>query len=305
MLTRRIKSALRRVGFELHRITEQEPIILPGNTGADVFSLLYYNANANVLVSASALDLRDPFFHTLSRASNHPYYVAVKAALDAVDKHRVIFDTLRRYYESAQPETAADYLGLAGSTENDLHRQPPWAFVWPWVTDSPGKRAAYERAIRKPVPRHSLGTGDLSTFYGWKYAGPAEEPLIYNETLRLVDLMASIERSGYQRNDGQDGDAAGSALIKDSDNVRFSLSTGLHRVAVAAALGETHIPVRVRSIIRLEDSRLWPNVVNGLYSQEEAEQVFLRLFDGRPAPSLKHWNGGEERRVRAISAATT
>ena len=42
-------------------------------------------------------------------------------------------------------------------------------------------------------------------------------------------------------------------------------------------------------VVRFEDLEYWPNVINGLFKKNEAEQIFNRFFDAKPPEFNNDW----------------
>lgn len=79
-----------------------------------------------------------------------------------------------------------------------------------------------------------------------------------------------------------------SEILVDGDDVRWKPGgDGNHRVAAAAALGIESIPVLITKVIRIDEARYWPNVMNQDFDQICAEHVFRQLFNAIP-PKYQH-----------------
>ena len=69
-----------------------------------------------------------------------------------------------------------------------------------------------------------------------------------------------------------------------SDDYRFVVTEGQHRMACLAALGYDRIRCRFSGeahypqVVALEDSKNWPQVSNGVYSRSLGTKVFYRFF---------------------------
>ena len=55
---------------------------------------------------------------------------------------------------------------------------------------------------------------------------------------------------------------------------------GNHRAYVMFALNNPLLPVTVSKVVDRSKSGKWPNVVNGEYTQKEAEHIFDIIFKG-------------------------
>jgi hypothetical protein len=93
-----------------------------------------------------------------------------------------------------------------------------------------------------------------------------------------------MQREGFRRSVGRDGDVGGQLII-DEDRWRVLISPGQHRVVAAAVLGLSHVPVRIGSSggafpCRRLDVTSWPQVRRGLFTTRAALAVFDRAFEG-------------------------
>src|SRR5690606_38561459 len=72
-------------------------------------------------------------------------------------------------------------------------------------------------------------------------------------------------------------------IYKRNNDYRIELLDGLHRTATLVALGYKKIPVIISnhntSLIKRENVKLWFNVKNGLYTEEQALKLFDEKFE--------------------------
>jgi hypothetical protein len=112
---------------------------------------------------------------------------------------------------------------------------------------------------------------------------------------RLAKLTDSIRRNGYSRNDEHDGDVIAKLMVHPGKGVRYVLVSGKHRAAVLAALGFERIPIRLTFSTgpAINHVECWPHVRNGLFTCEQALELFHRLWEGRPPPGAvpPEWHG--------------
>lgn len=111
------------------------------------------------------------------------------------------------------------------------------------------------------------------------FYGPKSDQEITKIIERLHDLIIKINREGYMPQVNYDGYIRGSILRRGSE-YRFALSAGQHRTAVLAALGYEQILVKLTgSDICVKDAESWPLVKRGIYTTEEAINIFNGFFD--------------------------
>ena len=140
---------------------------------------------------------------------------------------------------------------------------------------------------RKHNRRYGLNEGIEA---GWVWAGPTAEAKRRVEVARLMALITSIEKNGYQRSDEGDGDIEGNLLVDEKGRWVWQAMMGQHRAAVTSGFGLPTVPLRVQKVIRRADAPYWPNVVNQLFSASEALRVFDRVFMGDFQPVTDAWN---------------
>lgn len=255
------------------------------STAFDPYTLLYRTKNTDsILTELPLADARDPFFRLYSQPSDHPYIHAVEQALNSSDMKGAIGGALRHFYNQTQPANAAEFLGIEQFGNATLVSLKPSEFVWPWEISTVAQKAHSVSTQLRPVNVTKFGYRDLNRSYGWKHAGPVTEELILNESFRINSLLISVRENGYLRHNNKNGDVVASILEHRNGSWRWSISSGMHRAAVMSAIGHSKIPVRIRGIIRQSDVSAWPNVMNGLYSEAEAEEIFLNLYHAFRTP---------------------
>ncbi len=173
---------------------------------------------------------------------------------------------LRDYYDRNQPESLYACFYHSRLTEIDFEakskRHPPTLIIPPW--DAMRRRNLKRIELKKAV--HPL-------------IGPKNDDEIARQLDRYQAVCESIKQHGYQPNFF--AHIQGHVLDRGDDAV-FVVTSGKHRVAVLAAMGMERIPVSFKRNIPqsfcLGQSSYWPNVVNSMYSLEEAESIFNGFF---------------------------
>jgi ParB-like chromosome segregation protein Spo0J len=75
------------------------------------------------------------------------------------------------------------------------------------------------------------------------------------------------------------------------------VTSGTHRVPALIGLGYVSIPMVVRypaRRVRIEDAGVWPGVLCGDFSRDEAEALYERVFAGRDPDWLAEAIGSSE-----------
>ncbi|MFC3680613.1 hypothetical protein [Bacterioplanoides pacificum] len=170
------------------------------------------------------------------------------------------------------------------------------ATVLPWSTSTPEaklKRICANTNAKRLLSKeaYQLGLREKDN-YGWQFFGPVSEGLGNLEFKRLISVYNSIQKNGYFPE--RYGYIHGQFLISDNDWVWVNIG-GKHRFSSLAALNYERIPVALKSrssalFIRRSESAYWPNVKNGLFSEQESLNIFDRIIDGKSYRSLPQFN---------------
>ncbi len=239
-------------------------------------------------------------FHSMglpleSRA--HPFSRAFARALlasDASSARNIIERELRCYYDWVQPNLALEVVDLSASEAPGLADQPAFNYLAPWWEKGIQETArGRERALRYVGMRYGFGAAANG---GHPFFGPLPEPRLNLQVERLDRLLRSVRRNGFAPF-ARDFPIKVTAL-RNNDEYRWFIEEGQHRFALAHALGVETMPAMLVSVVRREEARLWPQVVNGMFSERGAVRLFDRIFDGRPPVFCQRWieNSTEEQR---------
>ena len=258
-------------------------------------SLLYSELYKSCLVNALPNHGRSQPGFSLDGKS--PFVLSAKKAIingldDKENSVKIIRSVFDKYYEYIQANNASEWLGL--KKNKLLNQQPPWGAVFPWRARSiESYRLSFEKAaIEENI---AIGYQDRGIEYGWLFNGPVSDIKIQIESERMAYVLYQIYENGYQRSFENDGDARATALVNEVGEWRWILTAGNHRASAATALGFTEIPIRINLIIKRSDYQLWPQVVDGVYSKEEALYIFDSLFHAHPPSFTTKWEKYAER----------
>jgi hypothetical protein len=217
-----------------------------------------------------------------------PWTIAAKHSLNGNDE--LGFESLKNFYENWVPKNAFDYYGFEeNSSKSNLKKYKPFEVPLPWIEaniDTYGK--THKESIRMELLSYGIDPKNAS---GWGACGPAEDEKIRLEYNRLRQTVISISKNGYIRESKTDGDIEVACLIKSfKEKPKFLIRVGGHRVSALDALGYKKVLIRIDQskfpFIIKNYSKFWPQVVNGTYSQKEAEELFDRMFRGNQQPKL-------------------
>lgn len=214
-----------------------------------------------------------------SPTSRHPFIQTLRAYNEGKCReyvHSPLFD----FYSSFQPRSAAEVVGLSGDIpQSAISNLPAFASALPWEPLSPEENESFMRAI---CERDYIDNGfSLDAAAGWKGWGPVSHEAGQAEFDRLLRVFKAIGTNGYQRHSALDGDIEGQVL-KHAGDYKVLISRGQHRIAALAAINMSKAPIRLLpQVVSRSDVAVWPNVVRGYYTVEQAQSVFDRIFDGR------------------------
>jgi hypothetical protein len=213
-----------------------------------------------------------------SLSDRHPFVATV---IDG-SLGRYAGSPLEEYYRRFQPVTAAEAIGLSPERAPGLADRPNAAYVMPWSDSDPLERL---KKVQKWAIKEARQYGvNLDHHHGYSAFGPVSLEKGELEIMRLRNLCQSMLRSGYLRDDSANGDVGGRLLVGQDDEIWcINIDGGQHRVAVAAALGMTRIPMRISLVpIKSEEVESWQQVRNGVFTTDGALELFDRIMDGRP-----------------------
>lgn len=285
---RAIKKFLHRCGYRLERVGQAQALPDMRPVTEDPVEALYLSGGRPVLVNIPLDRLRGlgSMAFPCVPGGGHPL---VETAVAYLQGRCVSYEgsPLEQFSRRWRPSSAAAAMGLPGREASaELRRIPAYASVSipPWGSVGPSE-AASRRAMlshqenahhgaRLTVDEGSLVSGRLS---------PAKGALEFERMTRIID---SIRKRGYRRSDGPDGDIKGLMLLRGDDWAVHAIQ-GQHRISALAALGRSHVPVRIcdtwwqkTNAVRRAEVDSWPNVRNGLFTREQALEIFDRIFEG-------------------------
>lgn len=191
------------------------------------------------------------------------------------------FQLFNSFFSSYQPKTVAEHLDFLHydlqAIQQDFFSQPPTYTVSPWMELSP-KEVFAQRYKKMKREHRSYKDGRYRLSDGFRAFGPSSERLIKYEYSRLTSIYESLSSQGFIEEYGY---PTAKLFVKDNEFM-ISPNHGWHRTAAMVALGYKEIPYQIRldvgNIVRREDAQNWHNVKSGLYTEEQALELFDRLF---------------------------
>jgi len=283
-----IRQTLNRFGYDISRIGRSASHDAVDPT-MDPLTFEYIpDARGFAIFNVQMRDVRGLFGLALMTREMHPFFSAMSRALDEEDeetRRRIVETTLAAYYASVRPSSALEVLDLEEAEAPGLAGVPAISFLMPW---SPRDIPELTKARARSVRFEGLQNGRISTIeHGLTAFGPVNPAKLALEVHRICTLLSSVRRRGFSQAFFE-GPLKVTGLRR-GDRYRWSTESGQHRFAMAGAVGLESVPARVVGIVRREDARYWPQVVNGTFTAAGAEKVFDRIFDARPATVCQSW----------------
>jgi hypothetical protein len=191
---------------------------------------------------------------------------------------------MQEYYESFRPASMAEGLGLPVDAKSPLGAMPPYKPLLPWAQSIRGLADVERRRAQKSWEHFGAAKVDKpSGPVGTMFWGPIAPALGEAEFLRLTKLHDSIRTTGYQLYSKQ---SFRTQLLASGSDFCILPRSGKHRLIAFAALGVAKMPMifdaSLCQDVRREEVESWAQVRSGLFTVNQALDVFDRIFAGRP-----------------------
>lgn len=215
---------------------------------------------------------------TCDHESGHPFIQALRiysSTLCYVSARKKLI----QYYSSVQPRNVPELLGISDPSVfiKDL---PAICYQYPWDNTPSIKLEKYRK---KEIIQEASGHGAPMQYEGWHHFGPVSNNKIDLELIRLIKVFESIKKNGYNRSGNIDGDICG-VCLSHKNTTRTIITKGHHRIAALSILGYKNVPIRYgveeTNVVNRSESNRWLSVINGIFSVDEANFVFDRIFKG-------------------------
>lgn len=185
------------------------------------------------------------------------------------------FPSLLRFYQLHQPTSLFELFFLQAEDVVALEDSSS-VRTWPWAP-----RSSFFLAGGTPPN---------------KWFGPAERGFVLQVAKRIDTVVKSIQKKGFVTS-GFDPPSYFLLSLDTSSGLRdyrVVLNGGNHRVAVLSHLGWERVPLTVLPYfvapeVRLSEIDRWPGVVDGTFSPESAEKLFMSFFRGDREILIDYW----------------
>jgi hypothetical protein len=188
--------------------------------------------------------------------------------------NKTIFSDLLITYNKEKDLRAADIVHLSNNIK--LREYPAWAIVMPWEKLSiEEKFESYPDSFYKNRSSKDLTFENRSrlSIIETMYSSKSLE----SKVNQMKKLFKSIKRYGLKKDTNF---PKINILVKENEWRWFMGDAGNHRSYICSCFDFEIFEGRVSSIIYKNKVNSWPNVKNGTYSSEEAENIFDSYFDG-------------------------
>lgn len=241
----------------------------------------YYARTSSFLLNVPPEKCIILYRYSCSDSAGNPF---VDTILDYCENNHDTYEgsKMEEYYKSFQPANVTELFNLEGNLHSNLVNFPPYARVLPWNNaDMKGRKEFVERRVRQESKSRGK---ELSVKHGEYGHGPISHEKGVLEINTLIELTESIKKHGYLRSGKYDDDIA-SVVLVNSGNCKYMIRGGTHRAAVLSALGYESLPVRIApsvipAFVYRDEVEYWPKVISGLYTVDQALQIFDLIFEG-------------------------
>lgn len=276
--------------IKIIKLSTNQPLDLK-KKNLDTITALYIAGYRQVILDID-LDIgRSNRWFALSEKSLDPPIFAIKSALDkglnGDSLYKCIFSILKKNSSLQNfKENVANFLDIDSNHNETLKNYPWWAEVKPWdnyTFDDMLNYSAYDVKKNRAQNGMFIKSNDPHEIMKDDF-----ENSISSHAKQYAKLTQQIKSNGFKYG-GEYGYVEAEIFIVNN-KIRWKPGgEGNHRIAAASALGLKSIPVLVSKIIRLDELNYWPNVVNGLFSKDQAAGIFYNIFDAKPSKIYNEW----------------
>lgn len=211
-------------------------------------------------------------------ANWNPFSTVAKKLLGDPN-NKYMNSALERYYSYHQPRNAAQaVVGLEQTACQLTKLEPLMVYLVPWESSSVTElRSELIKVFRADLKQH-CGPQNLSIEkHGWKDHGSVSPIFGEFEFQRIRNIILSVKSKGYI----QDGSGVRVWVLQRGNEYRFLIRGGMHRAAVADAMGLEFLSVSfIRPwVINCDEVIYWSGVKQGIWKKTEALRYFNHLFD--------------------------
>lgn len=285
-----ILNFLRKFDLDIIRYSKNKPTNFIGKKIHPI-SLNYLSNKRYSILNLKLSIGRTSRFYSLEKNSFDPHLYSIKKSLkknfneDLI--HKNILFSINKSKELIKIKDLFDFYGLKKSSNTILKKYPFWSNILPWDNINIRDQFKYfPLSVKADRIRNGLNIKSDSISEIMRID---EQYSASSHVNQYISLLTSIKNKGYIL-DNDNNYIEADILIKGND-YRWKVSgEGNHRAIILSTLGYIHAPCKVIRIIRFNEAKYWPNVINGTFSIREAQIIFSRFFNANPPKSYESWN---------------
>jgi hypothetical protein len=203
---------------------------------------------------------------------------------------------LQRYWHDWQPKNLAEALGLGPESSVGLLRSAPSGHrILPWYETSSLRWSKLTSFDAKSRRYYQEGFSLTRT------NGPHSPQVGRKRIQRIIDVFLMLNEGGFWRHPPEELPyfeqfPVGDIMERGSEAV-LMIANGQHRLSALSAMGmrECTMLIGVKHqrgpfLVRRGDVDRWPLVRKGVFSRDQALEVFDRIFDGRQPAGCRWGN---------------
>ena len=253
-------------------------------------TLGYLCETKKAIINLNIKEGRTIRFFSLDNNSFDPYLFAINQSLknnySEKNLYSSIFKILECYKKKIILKDLLDLFGLNSNTNKKLSSYPVWSAILPWDSLTiEEKFLNFPESVKVDRAKNGffINSDDPETIMK-----EDEINSLASHVSQYVRLINSIKKNGYIP-DCKNSFIEVEILVKNEKFCWKPNGEGNHRSTVVASLGFKTIKTLVTKVIRYEDIKYWPNVINKTFSEEEAEIIFNRFFEAYPPNFNNDW----------------
>lgn len=287
-----VQSALKKIDLELVHSSQNQLADLT-NKKIPLHAIQYFAGIKPAIINIDLAAGCTNRWYDLKPGSMDPRIFAIRKSLEqglvGEELYKSILNILESHKKISKCWNAAEKLGLDSidSIESKkLMNYPAWAAVLPWDNWS------IEEKFKKFPLAVKLNRADnglqIRTNDPDEIMRIDEKHSLPSHARQYAMLTELIKNNGLRY--GNKYRYITAEVFIDGAEARWKLGgEGNHRGKVAAALGLKNIPVIVTNVIKIDELRLWPNVINKTFSEKDAKFIFSCIFNARPPSFERLW----------------
>lgn len=270
-----IKRNLIRIHRKLGRYLHEESI--PHLNNINPIQAYYTTKESPFYIEAETEHCISNYWMPLANHNNHPFVATCKQIIKNPSIHykgTVLFEYASKLEKTLLIKDLTEFKD--NSVIGDLLL---FAFTFPWEVLTPQQNVErLKQWIDKEELERKSGLSYLDGMIGFT---AVSENKIEKEVNLLRSLILSIQSNGYLKSKVNPITAC---LLTNDTKYKFLIHGGNHRAAVLTALGFSKVPIMIKNSrlparVHFSDLPFWPNVINGNFSCQEADNIFKKVFE--------------------------